>query len=476
MTNSQLGSGASAAGSSEPSGGELHLLKVRDNPNLRGLVLEESADGQVTLHEGADGRTPSDLRKEIEPWLTALFQSERLALLVGAGLSTSIHSVATGSPGAGMGASKFSVYPDEIDAAASHAAKAADRGESNIEDQIRAATELLRGLEIIAPESAKWRGSGVLKRKKLALKKEMVRVLRTLAEEVLAAERHILESRSELAFSRLVNFLMSFSSRSATRERLHVFTTNYDRVIEFGAELAGIHLIDRFVGNIQPLFRSSRLDVDMHYNPPGIRGEPRYLEGVVHFTKLHGSLDWMYHDRYVRRIGLPFGAPELDLGRAPGGNDEDRVESLLIYPRAAKDRETSEYPYVDLFRDLAAYICRPNTTLVTYGYSFGDEHINRMIEDMLTVPSTHLVVIAYNDSSGRIQRFYDRVSRPAQLTAMIGSHFGRIESLLDYLPKPALDWTSIRMAELLRSRGIFAENRETPAPSAQGDSNESSSD
>ncbi len=41
-----------------------------------------------------------------------------------------------------------------------------------------------------------------------------------------------------------------------------------------------------------PIFRSSRLNIDMHYNPPGIRGEPRYLEGVARFTKLHGSIDW----------------------------------------------------------------------------------------------------------------------------------------------------------------------------------------
>ena len=99
--------------------------------------------------------------------------------------------------------------------------------------------------------------------------------------------------RKEEAFNLLVNFLMSFASRNGTRDRLQIFTTNYDRLIECGAELAGLHLLDRFVGQLCPLFRSSRLDLDMHYNPPGIRGEPRYLEGVARLTKLHGSLDWV---------------------------------------------------------------------------------------------------------------------------------------------------------------------------------------
>ena len=66
----------------------------------------------------------------------------------------------------------------------------------------------------------------------------------------------------------------------------------------------------------------------------------------------------------------------------------------MIYPNAAKDRETADYPYVELFRDLAVAVCRPNSTLVTYGYGFGDEHVNRVIRDMLTIPSTHLVVIS----------------------------------------------------------------------------------
>lgn len=81
----------------------------------------------------------------------------------------------------------------------------------------------------------------------------------------------------------------------------------------------------------------------------------------------------------------------------------------MIYPNPDKDRETAEYPYVELFRDFAAAICRPNNTLVTYGYGFGDEHINRVIKDMLTIPSTHLVIISYNDPIGRILDFMTKL-------------------------------------------------------------------
>ena len=254
---------------------------------------------------------------------------------------------------------------------------------------------------------------------------------------------------------------MSFASRSGIRERLNIFTTNYDRYLEAGADVAGLRLIDRFVGTLAPVFRASRLDVDLHYHPPGIRGEPRYLEGVARFTKLHGSVDWLDFGDTIRRIGLPFGAndasPFLSL-YARYGVDARR---LMIYPNTAKDRETAVYPYVELFLDFAASVCRPNSTIFCYGYSFGDEHINRVIEDMLTIPSTHLVIIAFNDPLGRIMRTYDRLGRHAQITLLLGDHLGDLKGLVDhFLPKPAIDRTTFCMAELLRGRWGTADGPE----------------
>jgi hypothetical protein len=246
---------------------------------------------------------------------------------------------------------------------------------------------------------------------------------------------------------------MSFASRTGTRDRLHIFTTNYDRLIEEGADVAGLHLIDRFVGSLNPIFRSSRLDIDMHYNPPGIRGEPRYLEGVAKYTKLHGSIDWVETDtNNIRKIGMPFGAKTL----APfleAANVPENYQKVLIYPNSSKDRETSEYPYVELFRDFAAALCRPNSTLVVYGYSFGDDHINRIITDMLTIPSTHLVIIAYDDDTKRIMNFYSKCGHSDQISLLIGNEIADINKLTGlYLPKSAIDKTSIKMAELIKAR------------------------
>ena len=372
-----------------------NVIKTRDDRDLvvfsqNGELVEGCVCPWIKEQDGLDTliKLPEDntiLRERIEPWLTALFQSEHLNLLCGSGLTNAISLKAGSNGGANMGKCDFSVFKDEIETSAKSKAKKAGRDEGNIEDQIRTAIELLRGLEIQnSPEAVK-------------LQQDLNKVIEDFSQSILQTEKDIASSeraKRDEAFDVLINFLLSFASRTGNRERLNIFTTNYDRLIELGAELAGIHLIDRFVGSLMPIFRSSRLNLDLHYNPPGIRGEPRYLEGVVKMTKLHGSVDWLNNEDEIRRIGLPFGAESITpFLQAPGLHELDYLK-LMIYPNPNKDSETAEYPYVELFRDLAAAICRPNNTLVTYGYGFGDEHINRVIKDMLTIPSTHLVIIS----------------------------------------------------------------------------------
>ena len=111
-------------------------------------------------------------------------------------------------------------------------------------------------------------------------------------------------------------------------------------------------------------------------------------------------------------------------------------------------------------------MCRPNSSLVTYGYGFGDDHVNRVIKDMLTIPSTHLVIVAWdqtnpdnadhsaNSSRHRIIEFCRKVGKRAQISLLLGSHFGDLETLVEnYLPKPAIDRITIRKTKLEEQRG-----------------------
>ncbi|RJQ50261.1 MAG: hypothetical protein C4530_22000 [Desulfobacteraceae bacterium] len=224
-------------------------------------------------------------RQHIEPWLTAVFQSEHLSLLVGSGFTCGV-ALASGGKTAEMTMCEWACdLKEKVDFCAEESAKTCGRGSANIEDQIRAAMELQAGLAIMGDTRAG------------AWKTEIDGQLRNFLNSILESERSIRYAnvkKKEEGEGLLVSFLLSFASRAATRERLNLITTNYDRLIEYGCDLTGLHVLDRFVGALSPVFRASRLNIDIHYNPPGIRGEPRYLEGVVRLCKIHGSLDWRW--------------------------------------------------------------------------------------------------------------------------------------------------------------------------------------
>lgn len=380
-------------------------------------------------------------RNKIEPWLTAIFQSEHLALLAGTGLTSAVASLAN-VDAPGMDRIKFIEFGEQIKKSADLQAKEMRRGEANIEDDLRVAIELYKGL-IIQGDDAK---DEILKKAK-TLKDDIDAKLIAFIKKVLNSENEFLEKEGN-ALTYLKSFLISFASRTASRNRLNIITTNYDRFIEYACDMAGILVLDSFTGKITPVFRTNKLELDYHYNPPGIRGEPRYVEGVIKYTKLHGSLDWRFEDNKIIKAPLPFGADE----KHPGIPKEP-FDHVVIYPNSAKDIETIYFPYSELFRDFSTAVCRPNSVVVTYGYGFGDSHVNRILADMLTIPSTHLVVISWDKANGRIQRFIEN-NNLSQFTLLIGEHLADLKTLVEnYLPKAAIDRITEREQRVLEKRG-----------------------
>ncbi|MCV4232379.1 SIR2 family protein [Virgibacillus sp. LDC1] len=424
----------------------------------------------IFTYDESNEISSEESRTIVEPWLSAIFQSEHLSILLGAGLTTAVTSIAK-LPAQGMSRIEFEgPYKDKIRDYADIKAEVNGRGKANLEDDLRTAFELLAGLQIsgLEIEARNLRAviddqmlqfiTAVLKTEEtfrralesgyINIESKLSRLFESTAEREMGSEIVL----AEVALNYLKSFLTSFASRTASRDRLNIFTTNYDRFIEYACDMAGILLLDRFVGKIAPVLRSTKLELDYHYNPPGIRGEPRYVEGVARLIKMHGSIDWQFQGKQIVKEPLRFGASHFFNDTTP--------DLAVIYPNSSKDIDTDFYPYADMFRDFSSALCRPNSALVVYGYSFGDSHINRIIEDMLTIPSTHLVIIAYEDSAKRINRFYEK-HNPAQITLLIGSHFSDLRNLVDYyLPKAAIDKISARAHELKERRGDISHHSE----------------
>lgn len=374
--------------------------------------------------EGDAGLDVGEHGDSIRRFLTNILQTEHLALLLGNGLTLGA-AIPLGVDAPSMAASPFELeLSTDVAREAERAAKTSGRGEANVEDHLNAALTLLRGLQIMEdPRAEEWNSA-------------ITDFLRSFVTSLIKVEADLANAFRDTESGRLMlgsleSLILTFANRTASRERLHVFTTNYDRLIEFVADSAALHVLDNFVGTVRPTFRAPRLSVDVHYNPPGLRGEPRYLEGVIRFTKLHGSVDWKATDGEVLRIPTMFGEMPENLGDAG---------ALLVYPNAAKDTALSAYPYSELFRDYSAAIVRPQSAVITYGYGFGDQHINAILRAMLRIPSTHLVIISYDDPGGRVGRFAREAAQSERVSVILGAQLASLRTLATHL----LPATSIR--------------------------------
>lgn len=120
------------------------------------------------------------------------------------------------------------------------------------------------------------------------------------------------------------------------------------------------------------------------------QGRVQRIEKVLRYYKIHGSLTWLKETPSENNV---YGISEVPIEIIRGMKD---LENIMIYPTTAKKSFTLDFPYSELFRQFAATISQSQSVLITYGYSFSDEHINDIIYQALTIPSFTLIVIDFN--------------------------------------------------------------------------------
>ena len=372
-------------------------------------------------YEGDPKKWKSQNGQELKYTLASLFQSEHLSLLFGSGFSMGVTKNSKPMPG-------LTVYGNKE---LPEWAKGVDTIKDSsitiewLETVGENGTSIEEFIEHLETAVKFYKNDESNKEKYQTLQNQ---ILQTLSEKILEAEESVLEESEKKGGNPTLEegseFLLRLITRPAHLNRPHIFTTNYDRLIEYICEQLQIRIIDRFIGTLNPKLSFEPPNINYHYTPPGIKGEPRYLEHVVYYTKLHGSLDWADFNSGVHRFPLSFGKTNTDIKNAPS----------LIYPKASKSMETLLFPYSELFRDFQHAICRHNSLLITYGYSFRDSHINSIIESMLKIPTTHLLIIT-KDNNEKIEEFIKKVN----VSYMIGDEFTDFNQLnQEILPTPII--------------------------------------
>jgi hypothetical protein len=186
------------------------------------------------------------------------------------------------------------------------------------------------------------------------------------------------------------SFYRKLVMRDRSLPRPWVFTTNYDLFNERAMDRLGIAYANGFSGVVERRFNPATFRYALAEQLDLSNRKWTAVDSFIYLCKLHGSISWTEDDHglFPIREAVP----------------QDVPGKVMIYPTPAKQNSSLGSPYADLFREFQARIVRDQSVLITAGFAFGDEHLNNIIYQALTIPTFRLIVFADPDSTGEIAK------------------------------------------------------------------------
>ena len=186
------------------------------------------------------------------------------------------------------------------------------------------------------------------------------------------------------------SFYRKLVFRDRSLPRPWVFTTNYDLFNEIAMDRVGLPYANGFSGVVERRFNPATFRYALAEQLDLTSRKWSAVDGFVYLGKLHGSINWIEDDRGLFPIREMTCSPNLGM--------------MMIYPTPAKQKSALSSPYSDILREFQSQIVREQSVLFTVGYAFGDEHINNIIYQALTVPTFRLVIFAEPNQVGEIDK------------------------------------------------------------------------
>ena len=193
----------------------------------------------------------------------------------------------------------------------------------------------------------------------------------------------------DLKHGALLNFLSSLSGKDGNK--FSVITTNYDVLIEEAAAENNFVIFDGFNFTPLPKFYSNMFEWNLVKEVPNVNTrEVEYKDKTFNLVKIHGSLTWERQENG-------------SIIRKSKDSITDTNNMVMVFPSSDKFAQSYQEPYFELFTKFQELIKRPNTLLISSGFSFADDHISKMVTQALKNNSSlKLLVTDYNIDPNRV--------------------------------------------------------------------------
>ncbi|WFC41466.1 SIR2 family protein [Pseudoxanthomonas sp. SE1] len=231
----------------------------------------------------------------------------------------------------------------------------------------------------------------------------------------------------------LLTIFHVLSMRRSPDRRCNVFTTNYDPCISIVAdELIESGVIEFLLNDGTSGFQTRRLQAKNFStitSQTGIFEREMVSIPQINLVHIHGSVHWRRRDQsilvdYRNKLpgpvlgeGLlerlrPFSTSLMDdeLSSddlvAPEFEEDETEEFMreykklpIVNPTKWKFHETVfEEHYYQMLRMLSYELERPNSVLITFGFSFADEHILNLVKRSLSNPKLQVYVCCFDEA------------------------------------------------------------------------------
>ena len=183
------------------------------------------------------------------------------------------------------------------------------------------------------------------------------------------------------------NFYNCLGNRSRQNSPPWVFTSNYDLFNERAMDRLKIPYSNGFSGTVERRFNPATYRLTLAEQLDITSRRWATVDRFVHFCKLHGSVNWIDEGNGLYPI------------REVHQYLEENTDRLMIYPTPSKQSASLTSPYSDMFREFHRQVVQDQSVLVVIGYGFGDEHINNIIFQALTLPNFRIVIFADPETS-----------------------------------------------------------------------------